>query len=120
MRNLLVSLITFGLLVAPAVAQEPQTDRSPAALTGRDDRVLTVYEQQAFSGAAYSFTQTTSNISSMQRFASLRTTGGPWQVCDKHGFKGDCRVLEGRYRTLSQVGLREIRSARPVSEVPQG
>ena len=120
MQQFVASLIALGLLVAPAVAQEPLTDRSPAALTGRDDRVLTFYTQQAFSGAAYSFTQTTGNISSMQRIDSLRTTGGPWQVCDKHRFKGDCRVVEGRYRTLSQVGLREIRSVRPVSDIPQG
>lgn len=118
MRTIAVSLVALALLAAPVVAQEPVTDRSPAALTGRDDTILTLYGQQGLGGPAYSYSRTTGNIGSMQRIESLRTSGGAWEVCDRHGFQGECRIVEGRYQTLSQVGLRQIRSIRPVVPAP--
>ena len=118
MRVVALSL-ALGLLAAPALAQEPRTDRSPAALTGRDVTLLTVYSHSALDGTPYTYSQTTGNIGSMQRFESLRTVGGAWEVCDRHEFRGNCRIVEGRYLTLSQTGLHEIRSIRPVSLAPR-
>lgn len=112
------SVLAAACLAATSavVAQEPRTDRSPSALTGRDSTVLTVYGQPGLTGTVHSFSLPTGNVSTMQRYESLRTSGGPWQVCDRHEYQGECRVVEGRYLTLSQIGLRQIRSIRPVQK----
>jgi hypothetical protein len=119
MSRIKFAVVALAALAATsATAQEPRTDRSPALLTGRDLTYLTVYTQQAMSGGAFSYTEADGNLGSMTRVESLRTIGGAWQICDQHGFRGECRVVDGRYRTLSETGLREIRSLRPVPKKP--
>ena len=116
--KLAVAVLGAAAMATVAFAQEPQTDRSPQALTGRDTTYMVFYSQPAMYGAAYTFLQPTWNVGSMHQVESLKTVGGAWQACDRHNFQGECRVLEGRYITLSQTGLREIRSMRPVEQMP--
>lgn len=113
MRGLAISIVALGLLAAPAFAQEPRTDRGPQALTGRDETTLTVFLQPALSGAGFTYTEETGSLTAT-RIQSLRTINGPWQVCNRHDFQGECRIVEGRYMSRSQIGLNEIRSLRPV------
>lgn len=117
MRSLMLTS-TFLLIAGAAIAQTP-SDRSPQGLTSQDTNYITLYGQPGLSGARYIVTMETSNIGSMQRVESLRVTGGKWQVCEQLGFRGECRIAEGRYLTLSDLGLRRIGSLRPVETEPK-
>lgn len=112
-------LVTALLLCAGAAAAQTPSDRSPQVLTGQDRSYITLYGQPGLSGARYIVTMRTSNLSSLQRVESLRVTGGQWEVCERLGFRGECRIAEGRYLTLSDLGLRRIGSLRPIKSVPQ-
>lgn len=121
MLKVKLAVLALGALAATAAfAQEPRTDRSPAALTGRDTTFLIVYNQPGLSGSAFTYALPTGNLSSMQGVGSVRTVGGAWEVCDRHEYRGECRVIDGRYLSLSRTGLREIRSIRPVQDAPAG
>lgn len=115
-------LILATTLVLSATATEAQTpsDRSPQVLTGRDRSYITLYAQPGLSGSRYIVTMRTSNFGTLPRVESLRVTGGRWEVCERLGFRGECRIAEGRYLTLSDLGLRRIGSLRPVESQPQG
>jgi hypothetical protein len=114
MRILLIaSALALSAGAAMAQSQTP-TDRGPQVLTGRDTTHVTLYGQTGLQEARYVVTMSTSNLASELRPESLRVTGGKWQICDEHGFRGECRIAEGRYLTLSDLGLRRIGSLRPV------
>ena len=119
LRTTLAAVVLAAAATA-ASAQEPRTDRSPAALTGEDDTLLVFYNKPGLRGPTFTYTGSTGNIGSLQRVESLRTVGGAWQICDRHGFRGECRIVEGRYLSISRTGLRQIRSIRPADEVPAG
>lgn len=113
MRTLML-VSALALTAGTAVAQIP-SDRSPQSLSGQDRSHVTLYGQPGLAGARYMITMRTGNLNSMQRVESLRVTGGKWQICDRHEFQGECRIAEGRYLTLSDLGLRRIASLRPVA-----
>ena len=113
MRTLML-VSTLVLAAGAAFAQTP-SDRSPQSLTGQDRSHVTLYGQPGLAGARYMITMRTGNLNSMQRVESLRVTGGKWEVCDRHEFRGECRIAEGRYLTMSDLGLRRIGSLRPAA-----
>ena len=114
-RTLMLTAValTGATLCAAAAAQTP-SDRSPQSLTAQDRSHVTLFGQPGLTGARYTITMRTGNLNSMQRVESLRVDGGRWEVCDRHEFQGECRIAEGRYLTLSDLGLRRIASLRPV------
>ena len=118
MRLMIFSTILL-LAAGPTAAQTP-SDRSPQVLTGRDRSYVTLYAQPGLSGSRYIVTMRTSNFGALPRVESLRVTGGLWEVCERLGFRGECRIAEGRYLTLSDLGLRRIGSLRPVETRPPG
>ncbi len=113
MRTLM--LISAATLLAGAAFAQTPSDRSPQSLTGQDRSHVTLYGQPGLSGARYMITMRTGNLNSMQRVESLRVFGGKWEICDRLEFQGECRIAEGRYLTLSDLGLRRIASLRPVA-----
>ncbi|WP_442882113.1 beta/gamma crystallin-related protein [Brevundimonas sp.] len=108
-------LISAATLLAGAAFAQTPSDRSPQSLTGQDRSHVTLYGQPGLSGARYMITMRTGNLNSMQRVESLRVFGGKWEICDRLEFQGECRIAEGRYLTLSDLGLRRIASLRPVA-----
>lgn len=114
MRVLMMASV-LALAAGAAMAQSTPTDRSQV-LTGRDTTHVTLYGQPGLQEARYTVTRPTSNLASDLRPESLRVIGGKWEICDEHGFRGECRIAEGRYLTLSDLGLRRIGSLRPVDQ----
>jgi hypothetical protein len=83
--------------------------RMPSATT------LTLYAQAGLEGPTLFLVEDVSNISDSFRTESLKTSGGAWEVCDRINYQGQCRITDGRKMHLdSDVGLRAVRSARPV------
>lgn len=114
MRTLILAS-TFALVAGAVMAQsQTPTDRDPQVLTGRDSTHVTLYGQPGLREARYIVTRPTGNLASDLRPESLRVTGGKWEICDRHEFQGECRIAEGRYFTLSDLGLRRVGSLRPV------
>lgn len=109
-----VSGLVLALLAAPMTtgAQDPTLGqpRMPSATT------LTLYAQAGLEGPTLFLVEDVSNISDSFRTESLKTSGGAWEVCDRINYRGRCRIAEGRNMHLeSDVGLRAVRSARPVA-----
>lgn len=105
--------LVLALLAAPITtgAQDPTLGqpRMPSATT------LTLYAQAGLEGPTLFLVEDVSNISDSFRTESLKTSGGAWEVCDRINFQGQCRITDGRKMHLdSNVGLRAVRSARPV------
>lgn len=116
MRVLMIaSVLALAAGAAMAQSQTP-TDRGSQGLTGRDITHVTLYGQPGLREARYVVTLPTGNLASELRPESLRVSGGKWQICDEHEFRGECRIAEGRYLTLSDLGLRRVGSLRPVAQ----
>ncbi|WP_420478748.1 beta/gamma crystallin-related protein [Brevundimonas sp. FT23028] len=93
------------------VAQEPEgTVRSSLAPA----TYVYIYEQHGLNGHRF-WVAEADRLPPMRRFESLRTVGGAFEVCDRPNFEGECRVIEGRYDSVSRTGLRRIASLRPVA-----
>lgn len=113
MRILMMASVVV-LAASAAMAQSQVPNDRGQVLTGRDTTHVTLYGQPGLREARYVVTRPTSNLASDLRPESVRVIGGKWQICDEHGFRGECRIAEGRYLTLSDLGLRRIGSLRPV------
>ena len=104
---------TILLVAAPAVAQEPAFG-NPSWIPGQSRSTLTLYDQSGLQGNSVLIVEREGNLSG--RTASLRATGGSWEVCDQHNFRGQCRVVDGWALSLNRdLGLRTVRSVRPVA-----
>jgi hypothetical protein len=111
MSQVVLSLILALLVPATPVAQDSTLGqpRMPSATT------LTLYGQAGLEGPSLFLVEDVSNISNSFRTESLKTSGGAWEVCDRINFEGRCRIADGRNMSLNSVGLRAVRSARPVA-----
>lgn len=112
MSPVVPGLILALLSPATTAPQDPTLGqpRMPSATT------LTLYAQAGLEGPTLFLVEDVSNISDSFRTESLKTSGGAWEVCDRINFQGRCRIADGRNMSLnSDVGLRAVRSARPVA-----
>ena len=101
------------MLASPSVAL--QASDNPNYVMGQSRSTLTIYTQAGLNGQSYLFTQSAGNITDALRAQSLRTSGGAWEVCDGANFQGQCRIAEGWAFNVNNLGLRRIRSIRPVA-----
>jgi hypothetical protein len=116
-----VLMITTAILAFAGPSVALQSSDNPNYIPGQSRSTLTIYTQAGLSGERYLFTEAAGNITDGLRAASLRTSGGAWEVCDGANFQGQCRVAEGWTFNVNDLGLRRIRSIRPLeTEAPQG
>lgn len=115
-----VTLAVVGLSSA-AVAQVPAFGE-PDWIPGQTPSTLTLYSEAGLQGRGLLIVRPSGNLSASFRAASLKTTGGAWEVCDAPNFRGQCQVVDGWQLSLNRdLGLRQVRSMRPVERVaPQG
>lgn len=111
MRALLATLVLVAA-ATPAVAHQ-SADR-PSYISGQSRSTLTIYTSSGLQGVPTTFTRGQGHVSGGERASSLRATGGAWQVCDGANFQGQCRVVEGWTMNLNDLGLRRVRSFRPI------
>lgn len=111
MRALFLTVVAV-VLAGPALAQ--QASDNPTWIPGQTRSFLTLYDQTGLNGQGVIFTERTGNLTDAFRARSLRTSGGPWEVCDGANYSGRCVVAEGWTFNLNDVGLRRVRSIRPV------
>lgn len=104
---------TILFVATPAVSQDRALG-NPNWIPGQTPSTLTLYEQSGLQGNSVLIVESEGNLSG--RTASLRASGGSWEVCDQHNFRGECRVVDGWALSLNRdIGLRNIRSVRPVA-----
>lgn len=104
---------TILILATPAMAQE--AFGNPNWIPGQSASTLTLYDQSGLQGGKLMLVEREGNLTGSFRAASLRATGGAWEVCDRQNFQGECRVVTGWTLSLNRdIGLRDVRSARPV------
>ncbi len=114
MLKLTTIAATLLVLAAPAVAQD-RAFGNPTWIPGQSRSTLTLYDQSGLQGGSVLIVEREGHLGGSFRAASLRTTGGAWEVCDRQNFQGQCRVVDGWALSLNRdVGLREVRSVRPV------
>ncbi len=81
---------------------------------------VTFYEDEGFRGRSFSTDEPVDNFSRIgfnDRASSIVVERGPWQVCENNGFSGRCVLLpEGRYATLTEMGLNDRISSLRMSE----
>lgn len=105
---------TVIVLATPTMAQDRALG-NPNWIPGQSRSTLTLYEEPGLQGGSIMLVEREGNLSGPFRAASLRTRGGAWEVCDRHNFRGQCRVVDGWTLSLNRdVGLREVRSVRPL------
>lgn len=115
MLKLSIVAASFLILATPGMAQEPAFG-NPNWIPGQSRSTLTLYDQAGLQGKSVLIVESEGNLSG--RTASLRATGGTWEVCDRHNFQGQCRIVDGWALSLNRdIGLRNVRSVRPVEPV---
>lgn len=112
MRALLAAL-ALAVVATPSFAQQATAD-NPDPIASQTHSTITFYTQQGLQGNATLFTRDHSNFSGGERAMSLETKGGAWEVCDGVSFTGECRVTQGWTMNIRDLGLRRVRSIRPV------
>lgn len=112
MRALLATLVLVAV-ATPTFAQQQAAD-NPDRIAGQTRSTITFYTQHGLQGDATLFTRDHSNFSGGERAMSLETKGGAWEVCDGVSFTGECRVTQGWTMNIRDLGLRRVRSIRPV------
>lgn len=112
MRALLAAL-ALAAVATPTFAQQATAD-NPDWIASQTHSTITFYTQQGLQGDATLFTRDHDNFRGGERAMSLETKGGAWEVCDGVSFTGQCRVTEGWTMNLRDLGLRRVRSIRPV------
>jgi hypothetical protein len=110
----LLTVAAFLVLATPAIAQDGAFG-NPNWVPGQSASTLTLYDQSGLQGGKLPLVKREGNLAGSFRVASLSATGGAWEVCDRHNFQGECRVVDGWTLSLNRdIGLRDVRSARPV------
>ncbi|WP_396593892.1 beta/gamma crystallin-related protein [Brevundimonas sp. R86498] len=110
--RVLLAAMALAVVATPALAQRAAD--APNWIPGQSRSTITIYTQQGLQGDATMFTRDQSHISGGERAVSLETKGGAWEVCDGVSFTGQCRVAEGWTMNLRDLGLRRVRSIRPI------
>ncbi|MBC2777174.1 hypothetical protein H6P80_06020 [Parasphingopyxis sp. GrpM-11] len=78
----------------------------------------TVYGEVRQRGEARSYTSAVGDLDAGMRINSVRTEGGPWQVCTGNNFRGRCMIVDGDLDNVKgEFGFfSTIQSMRPASE----
>jgi len=85
---------------------------------GYQNRVptLTLFDDQGFRGRSYSAQREVRNLADVgfnDMAASIRLSGGRWEVCTDKNFKGQCLIVDRDSYQLATNFLRQISSIRP-------
>lgn len=110
-----VTLAAALMALASTATAQDRALGNPNWIPGQSDSTLTLYDQGGLQGGKVLLVEREGNLTGSFRVASLRATGGAWEVCDRQNFRGQCRVVDGWALSLNRdIGLREVRSARPL------
>lgn len=77
---------------------------------------LTLFDDQGFRGRSYSAQRAVRNLADVgfnDMAASIRLSGGRWEVCTDKNFKGQCLIVDRDSYQLATNFLRQISSIRP-------
>lgn len=110
----LIAILSLGGMTTPT--PEFQSRERVLCTFGEpcDERTLTLYPEAGFQGRETILPGSSNATVVSRRYLSLKTTGGAWEFCDQPNFQGQCRVADGWVHSLSRLGLRNIRSYRPI------
>ncbi len=80
---------------------------------GNERARLTVFEEPGFRGRSIDVVDAIASFP-MNSAGSIDVAGGRWEICDRTGFRGNCRIISSTIRDLGTIGMRDrIESIRP-------
>lgn len=90
----------------------------PISVSAQQTSSATVYGEVRQRGQARSYTSAVGDLDAGMRINSVRTEGGPWQVCTGNNYRGRCMIVDGDLDNVKgEFGFfSTIQSMRPASE----